>query len=209
MIALGAIAAVTVLALGVDSYRAYALDALPRVQWYRGLLDNVSLPGFWSRLFEAIPPVAWRLPHARPIVESPALFLVATATSSLALAGALTRSMIGRGHSGSDDLGYGAAVVAMLLISPVTWSHSLLMLILPGAILWRDLRSPASRACLVAIVAVLAVHPGFFVSRLALPTDGSGVATAAQSLGVVSLQFYSLLGFFAMIAVAVRRARLP
>jgi hypothetical protein len=90
----------------------------------------------------------------------------------------------------------------MLLLAPVTWEHSFVLLILPVAIFWAD--SPAGsrqRRLLVLLSLVLLINPALFypLCRTEGPPAGSRVfCSAPQVLVVLSLQCYALCSLFAV-----------
>lgn len=193
--AMGFIAGLTVIGLGWDAYRSYITEILPVAQWYRALWGNLSLVGFWSRLFESAPSVAVALIHSRPLTESPLLFGIAITASAAAVVVALA-SVSSENHSQETfDVGYATAIIAMLLLSPVTWSHSLMMLILPVLLLWSSEKSWSGRALLAGLVIVLSIDPKLTWSLISHDGD-SPVASPLESLLVASLPCYALVGLF-------------
>lgn len=197
LVVLNAITGLTASILGWESYRSYVTQVLPVAQWYRVLWGNLSLSGFWSRLFESIPSFAGTLVHARPLIESPSLFWIAMAASAVIILASLASVSTGRHSRETFDLGYACAVIAMLLLSPVTWPHSLVMLILPFLILWRSERSVFGRVLMAGLIILLSVDPKVSWSLIS-SVDGPPEASPLGSLVVASLPCYALSGFFLM-----------
>ncbi len=104
-----------------------------------------------------------------------------------------------------DDLTFAMAVGAMLLISPICWEHYLLLLLAPLAIVWMEL--PASRSARAAFVTIVAAFwLGYPVTWTAFGLNGR-TATPIDSVGILSYQFYALLGFFALARMELMRLR--
>jgi hypothetical protein len=259
LVSVGTVAFLTILTgcvLGIDCYRSYLFTVIPEIQWFRVGWDNVSLWGFWSRLFDPAPGVLRDRSLTEPLYYSPALAkasaLVSSAVVFSVLAWVVLRDASGRtglgnlgragafasaghrtrpagrgeGSNGSrsatqgsgpykmtgrsfrcgerrhasvaqrGDLSFALAVTAMLLLSPICWAHYLLLMLVPLAIAWLQL--PASRflRAWFALVAG-AFWLGYPLVWTALDLIGR-TATPFASLGVLSYQFYALLGFFAL-----------
>jgi hypothetical protein len=113
------------------------------------------------------------------------------------------RSGSGDPHAAPSDLTFALAVTAMLLVSPICWEHYLLLLLAPLAIVWMNL--PASRfARTMFLTIVAAFWLGYPVTWTAFGLNGR-MATPIDSLGILSYQFYALLGFFALALMISRR----
>jgi hypothetical protein len=105
----------------------------------------------------------------------------------------------------ADDLTFAMAVTAMLLSSPICWEHYLLLLLAPLAIVWMEL--PASRAARTGFLAIVAAFwLGYPVTWTAFGLNGR-TATPIDSVGILSYQFYALLGFFALAWMELMRLR--
>ena len=92
-------------------------------------------------------------------------------------------------------MGYASTVVAALLIGPLTWSHSLLLLLLASPIFWAASRQITTRVALVIIAAILSINPRFYWTD-ALKSGEMNVAKPALILGAISVQFYALALLF-------------
>jgi len=96
-----------------------------------------------------------------------------------------------------SDLTFALAVTAMLLVSPICWEHYLLLLLVPLAVVWVQL--PASRfARGLFLLIVAAIWLGYPLVWTVFDLNGR-TAKPVHSLGVLSYQFYALLGLFALI----------
>ncbi len=139
LVTAAALTDLTVLILGLESYRSYFVEVLPSIQWFRAGWNNDSLWGFWSRLFDPSPEHErlWHL--TAPLFYSPALALSLSLISAAAVAGILAWAVRSDAKNEKSDLTFAMAVTAMLLVSPVCWEHYLLLLLVPLAIVWTKL----------------------------------------------------------------------
>lgn len=203
LIALAALTGLTAAVLGIKTYRAYIQDVLPEVQWFRVGWSNASLTGYWSRLLDPAPGKDLHLWRAEPLWYSPVLAWAASWLSATAVVAVLAWA-VRRARTRSDDgLAFGLAVTAMLLVSPITWEHYFVLLLVPLAVIW--LRLPPSwqaRGLFVAIVFALWLKPSWVWRTFHL--EGR-VATPLQSVGILSYQCYALLGLFALGVLEVIR----
>jgi hypothetical protein len=94
---------------------------------------------------------------------------------------------------------FALALTGMLLVSPITWDHYLLMLLLPLALVWTRLPPVSlSRGAFLAALVVLFLTPRPVYEAL-IPGGANGVALPWQTVAVLSLQGYALLAVFAMV----------
>src|SRR5205823_6463896 len=95
-----------------------------------------------------------------PLWHSPALFRAAALLSCLAL-GAVLVPVVGRARTRWQcDTAFGLTVTAMLLVSPITWDHAFLLLLLPLAVIWLGLPpSGLGLGIFLSCVAVLWLDP--------------------------------------------------
>lgn len=194
--------ALTALVFGPQTFVSYVTDSLPELSKYRAYWGNMSLHGFWLRLFDGT------ATHSTPLVTSESL---ARAAWFLSIAGViaglgwLTRSSRRRE---TDDLVFGLYLLAMLLVSPVTWDHYLILLAQPIALVASRLtQANALRGGFRFVLGLLWVNPFFFWAIFLganLTNWSTLVASPKQNLLVVSLPFYALLSLF-LIAIVVTR----
>jgi hypothetical protein len=212
VISLAACTALTVLVVGVDAYSAYYIEVLPRLARYHDGWLNASLSGFFAKLFDAPSgPVV-------PVVHSPTLRWSATVLSVTALCAVLLATVRRSRLREEHDLTFGLALVVMLLVSPITWNHAFLLLLVPLALLWARLGRIGVWQGLLLVSLVALCLPAKLVHYL----GGFGVvhyrggfatenfrrpATPSQVLAVLSWQCYALLGLFTILLVALRRER--
>ncbi|MFL5245734.1 MAG: glycosyltransferase family 87 protein [Gemmataceae bacterium] len=180
--------------LGIESYRTYFNKVLPTVERFRSSWINQSFPGLWTKLFD---PETER-EHIVALWRSPALAQTLTLISCLMVVAILLWVARHTRSQAEEDHTFGLAVLAMLLVSPITWNHYLVLVLLPVATTW--LRLPAAfswRAAFLTILAALGIEPSLLYK--AIPGGfGVGVATPWQTLTLLSVQFYGLLGLFAL-----------
>ena len=201
-VSIGLITLATRLVLGSECYVTYASTVVPRVAKYQGLWFNLSLPGYWAKLFN---PSA-EYPFVQPLSICPALARSATILSCLIIFVVLARAATRAKTRAELDLSFGLTLTAMLLISPITWDHYLLLLLLPLTMAWIHLpRSQGPRVLLVAIVVAFWTWP-YFVFDLTIPGGiVNGTAYPIHTLTVGSYQCYALLALFALEIVELRR----
>ena len=125
----------TAAVLGIESYRAYIVEVMPTLGNWRSSWPNVSLPGFWSKLFDPTSDVGTTI----PLVRSPLLARACTGISC-ALVIAAVVVVVRRARSRYErDHAFATCIRAMLLVTAVVWDHYLLLLLLPVALLWTSL----------------------------------------------------------------------
>jgi alpha-1,2-mannosyltransferase len=190
--------------LGAQNYLVYADTVMPRVAKYRGIWFNVSLPGYWTKLFDP----AEEYPFTEPILRSPLLARSATIISCLLVLIATFLSVRRASTERQCDLAYGLVMTAMLLVSPITWDHYLLLALVPLAVAWVNLpRCRSARLLLIAIAIAFWSWP-FMVVDLTIPggIKGGGIAGPLHTLGIGSYQCYALLALFALQIAELRRS---
>jgi hypothetical protein len=204
-ISLGAVTLLTAAVLGTDTYLSYVNEVLPHVRQYRSGWNNASLPGLWVKLFNP----ASELERVEPFWRSPLVAESGALLSSLAVVAALAWAVWKARKRPTDDRGFGLAVTAMLLISPLTWQHYFLLLLVPVAVLWVRLPSSAlPRALFMVVLIALCMNPVVLYDAFIPGGYGHGTAGPVHTLLVLSIQCYALLGLFALgLAVAEDRDR--
>jgi hypothetical protein len=209
-----AVTGLTVAVLGVGTYHEYVVNVLPEVGHFRDFWLNASLPGLWSKLFDA--------PHNDeiPLMHSPELEAALTALSCLAVLAVFTW-VVWRARSPAEyDVTFGLALVAMLLVSPITWDHYFLLLLVPLAVLWVRLPDgPWWRLGFAAILVAIWIAPktvwqvipesvlGFDPNDPRHALTRGRRATPFETLAVLSYLCYTLLGLFVMLTLLARRER--
>jgi hypothetical protein len=136
------------LLFGWDCFVAYVGTVIPSVGDYRSSWDNISLSGLWYKLFDA-----QERERVQVWVRAPALAqglsLACQALVTLLVAQRCRRAVT----RNQRDHALGLAVIGLLLASPITWQHYLIMLLLPLAVATASPRHWAAliayRACFV------------------------------------------------------------
>jgi hypothetical protein len=192
--------------LGSEAYLSYFRDVVPSVSsGFRDFWPNASLSGFWYKLFDA------RNGHVVPLAYLPNVARAGSFVCALAITG-FTAWKCYQARSKSDcDWAFSLCIVAMLLVSPITWDHYFLLLILPLAIFWKY--SPAvgfSRKFLIAAMVLLGTLRPKWIWDLTIPGPGElvlsqhlepSVALPIHVVTVISYQFYALLALFVFAAL--------
>jgi hypothetical protein len=170
-------------------------EVLPQVAQFRSHWCNVSLVGLWSKLFDPTPAGGLLVPLWRSATLAQIGMVVSCAIIVCGVAwatrGAQTRD--------ARDLAFGLTVIGMLLLSPVTWEHYLLMLLLPLAVIWVQLPpSGAVRWLWFALVGAFFLPPEW-VWKVIIPGKWPwGIVTPVETLTALSWQCYALSGLFVL-----------
>jgi Glycosyltransferase family 87 len=195
-----------VVILGPGVFREYT-SVMSRVAEHRSGRTNAALPAIWAKLFYPA--------QGRPIVpllRSPRLYQLGALASVVAVVIPAAVS-ISRAQSRSEkDRAFGLIITTLLLVGPLTWAHTLLMLMLPVAVMARDWPGWSKRSRGLFLVAVAAVWLMPYTLYNALAHFDSELAnheTQAPpwiTLTAYSYQCYALLILFAL---ATRIAKVP
>jgi hypothetical protein len=198
----GAISAVvltgiTLLVEGADAYRTYLTKAVPSLEQFQSFWLNDSVLGFWMRMFD---PSETAL--VSPLHRAPWLARSGAALTNLLLVAVLI-PIVWRARSRRQcDSAFALCITAMLLVSPIAWSHYFVLLLLPIAWLWLELPSRGvARWVFRAVLLLVWLPPGwifYLLMRVPLSArlDRVPPATPMQNLTVLNLSFYALLLLF-------------
>jgi len=100
------------------------------------------------------------------------------------------------------DLAFSLSLTAMLLVSPITWDHYLLLLSVPIAAAWICLpRSLGSKALFATILIAFWSFPLLIEQLVLVEGQTLKVAYPLHTLTILSYQFYALVAFFILITV--------
>jgi hypothetical protein len=218
------IAAATVGVMGFESIETYVRDVMPGMKvWYDSGL-NLSLTGFWHRLFHGPNSVFI------PLVADERIAKLGVAVSSLVVLGiwgaivVRTRRVPQHHQAGHDqaeadhartdhacaDHAWTVTIAAMTLISPLTWDHSLVVLALPLALAWRHAdRDFLQRATLALVIIAFWLSPVIVWKLLLGARFGRTFLSPTESLTLFSFQFYAATVFFAVVARQAWQALAP
>ncbi|MCO6459047.1 MAG: DUF2029 domain-containing protein [Pirellulaceae bacterium] len=194
---------VTLGLLGWETYATYLSDVLPVAATWKAAWNNASLAGFWYKLFAPGP----RNGELAALLASPALALAGTAVSVAAVLLVLVPRVVRAATTRARDLAFGLTITAMLLVSPVTWEHYFLLLLLPLVVVWLELpRTWLHQAAWWGLVVVLWGLPIIAVCNVLIPGGfWAGNATPWHTLTLLSVQCYGLCGLLALGWYAARR----
>jgi Glycosyltransferase family 87 len=149
---------VTVIVFGLDTYRDYLFKVVPEMGAYRSVWLNASLQGFWVKWF-GVGATQLDLPSVPPLVHAPIVARVGIMISSIAIL-VLWFNAVRRL---SFDHGFSVTLIVMLLLSPVTWDHYMLLLTLPIVHVWRAFPEPRwERVALIGVLIALWPLPMIF-----------------------------------------------
>ena len=184
----------TALVLGWGSYHDYINIVLDRQAKFRSFAYNLSIAGFWHKLFD---PVAETGP-VEPLWPNPALARAGTILSDLAISVVVVIVTRRARTSAQRDLAFASTVAAMLLVSPVTWDFSLPLLLVSIAVATDRISRSRSRWIVAAIIVILTIDwvPQNMLTELMQAGGSFSVFPWTFMLGAPSLKFYALVGTF-------------
>jgi hypothetical protein len=201
-LAFGMLTGLTAALLGPAVYRVYFQELLPKLAPVRSSWYNASLVGFWSRLFDP----ATAEVHVLALWRSGMALRAAVLLSGLIVIITVVRIVRSADTRYSRDHAFGLAVTGMLLISPITWDHSLLLLLLPISILLHDPpRSEVAKGLLVVALGAIWFLGQRLVCAWLIPGGlVAGFATPAHTLTVLAYPSYALATLFVIEAIRAR-----
>lgn len=205
VVAFALLTLLTAAIVGVDAYRYFLTVSMGDAAYAGATWLNASLRGFWLKLFDPNEHQG----HLLPLFRSPLLATLGTLLSWGAILAYLLPTLWRAKTVEERDLAFGLTITAMLLISPTTWDHYFLLLLLPLATVWIHLPArPQSRYPFLAIIAALWA-PGLTLIDLFIPEGYyQGQAQPLHTLTLFSFQCYALLGLFVLGWQASRRLAL-
>jgi hypothetical protein len=198
-LASGMLTGLTAALFGPEIYWTYFHDMVPKLATGQSSWYNASLVGFWTRLFD--PETA--VEHVLPLWRSGMALRVAVLLTALAVMATVAWVVRSANTRAALDHAFGLAVTGMLLVAPLTWDHSVVLLLLPISILLHD--PPRSEIAKVMLVVSLAAI-WFAVHRLVcawLIPGGllAGFASPVHTLTVLAYPCYALVTIFVIQAV--------
>ncbi len=190
--------------LGTDALVTYATAVVPGLTPHQSSWQNVSLNGFARRLFDPDP-----AENILPLLRAPFLARIAWQTAAAGVAAVCARLAWAARTSGDRDRAFAAAAVGALLASPLTWTHSFVLLVGPALLAWDRATSPGRRLGLAA-VAVGLMLPVHFTPQLLLGeavtagllSRSNAPLTPAENLLACTGPLAALVGLFALVAAA-------
>ena len=112
---------------------------------FRSYFGNFSLNGFVGRLFNGTQGIS-------PLFVSEQ---AETVMRTIGLAAVIILAAISSWKTEDLDLSFSVFVIVMLIVTPTTWAHSFVLLLLPGMILWRSVRRSHDRVGQILLLAAL------------------------------------------------------
>ncbi|HBL44626.1 glycosyltransferase family 87 protein [Gimesia sp.] len=153
-LAFAIISLITVALFGSNAYHDYLTVVLPSLADITNNWGNASLLAFWERLFDQ------PTDTITPVVNSPLLLKLTVWSSWLALTALVTYAVWKTRFVKFSDQSFAITVVAMLLMTPTTWHHYFIILLVPVGILFKDYPPDSGKRWLVNLtVAALAISP--------------------------------------------------
>jgi hypothetical protein len=183
--------------LGLGVHRAYFGEVLPITSRYRQSWENLSAVGLWYKLFDPARPSYEIIPH--PIVGSPVLALCLAVLTALSILGALAWLFTQSRFRTDEDGCFALGLVSMLIVSPITWDHYFLLLLLPLALAWQRLPpSEAWRWAFAGVVLVVWLRPKMVMEHFLILLDaefrdGAWQASPLDSLIALSMPLWAMV----------------
>jgi hypothetical protein len=198
--------------LGVDTYADYLTKVLPSLHQFESNWCNLSLYGIIAREVNPL-----TIADGSDFVRQPVLAKVLYASACIAVAGCVALAGRRAKREADVDVGWAAAIASLLLVSPVTWGHYYVILLVPLAILAARLR-PDQRSLAWLTFLLMNLQPHDIYPRLLwkykgfaedpLQTHNFNVAMATwENLLVAAIPTYALLVLFALtLRIPAKRA---
>lgn len=209
VISFAALNGVTATILGPDAFVTYVEDVLPSVAAYRATWPNASLTGFVCKLFDDPAPELfcwhWRVV---PLWSSPMVARIGCLLAAAVVTLITARTILAARTQLQSDRAFGVTTTAMLLVSPVTWDHYFLMLVLPLALVWLWLPPQSSfRPLFLLVVAGLWLN-ALTVGQAFVPDgDPPREVFPIHVVTLMSVQCYALVSLFALGLAATKASR--
>lgn len=166
--------ALTLAVVGIGAFETYVREVIPSLQVFQSGWRNISINGWVLRLLDPHPiqagPEAYRNPVLAKLLTAVGVLLVSAVVVWIAIRARRTVD---------PDRGWAVALTGMLLVSPITWSHYLVLLVVPLAVLANRIPPGPTRWCGWVVVAVLCV-PDLVFGLIAL-----GLSRRQQLMGAV------------------------
>ncbi len=124
----------TIQILGLATMQEYLSTVLPALSEFRCSWLNQSVVGFWEKLFRGS-----ILEQVQPVFHAPWLSQLLCVLTAIGLIGPVVYLTRRSSPANSFDIPFALVLVVMLLLGPVTWDHSLVLLFLPQAIATQQL----------------------------------------------------------------------
>ncbi len=201
VLAFGVLNGLALALFGPEPFWDYYQKVLPHLGIYRDVWLNSSWNGYWHKLFDS------RSGHTLPLTYAPGFAALGTA-SCCGIVVTVVAYWIRQAQTRSQqDLAYGLTLSGMLLVSPITWEHSSLLLALPFLVFWQQSqREGAVRLALQVLLIALSIDART-LWKITVPGVGEmdgQVANAWQTLTFLSWFTYAYVALFGLLAARLR-----
>jgi hypothetical protein len=202
VIALGCL--ITFVLVGREDCFYYLSHVIPESSAMSSGWDNASVAGWWHKLF------APGVINGRTVAlaDSPSLARAGFLLSALFVILTCFWATWTSCHITEHDSIYGLSIIAMLLVSPVSWDHYFMLLLLPMVLVGLNLpRKPIFRWSFFICSAVLWIGPDWYwYAIIGTRSPYVVAATPFQTLTALSFQCYALICLFILaVLIALRR----
>lgn len=200
LLTVAAVNGVAWLVFGTEAFTTYVRQVMPSLLDFQSSWRNVSLTGFWQRLFNPQPHekiVAFKvLPQLGQALALASQLLVAAVTALVALR---AKTPV------TSDRAVAVGVIGMILASPIAWTHYFVLLAIPVGVLWARLQSTWLRVVFWLLIIPLWLPENFFAALAVGPEQARLMIdrrhdpiNATTNLAALSAFTYVLLALFAL-----------
>jgi hypothetical protein len=186
---------------GVGAVTEYMTKVVPGLSHYETIWWNHSPTGFWRRLFDPQPHV-----NITPLLRSPELAAALVWATRLVVTGLVAYLCYRAKTRQAADRAFAAAIVGLCLVTPLTWHHYSLLLVMPVGLVWRDLPRGVLRWGFFVVIVFLWA-PDMILTTLFL-TRGTNLdeyipsaspLSPVRNLLIVSFQVYIFVALFVLV----------
>ncbi len=196
---------IAVIVFGMHEFQDYIFRVLPLVKEFEGSVVNASWNGFIRKLFfpehnEFYPP----FPLLPAIGKTLVLILQLVFTTFFIVMGWRTMPE-------KTDRYFFLGIIVMLLISPITWDHYLILALPALALSWKDLRHhPILNLFFILTLILFCIYMGDLQYGIKNLADFQIIPQTIYCLTVLSIPTYALLLLFALVLYPIfRKPQLP
>ncbi len=179
---------ITLLLFGISDWTRFLNYVVSEGKGWYTWRNNLSVFGFWYRLFVGIPDASLGHPEVIPILYSP------TAATVLSLLSFATVGLLvtwTNWRCKDTQMGFAACLVGMILMNPVSWPNSLPLAGFAAVLVAQKIAQKHWQELLLGILMiVLWMHPAIWLTRWHTPNTPY---LPWHSLCLISIKFYALL----------------
>ena len=187
--------------LGTQTWFDYFQRVLPIVKGFEGSWVNISLHGFFGKLF--FPEYPGLLP---PLSDSAFLGKLLSLVARAGLLAMYVLLNLIRWPASRERM-FHFGLVVMLLVAPISWDHYLLQAIPALLLCWKDLRQhPMLKVFFLIEVVLFCVYMGDLQYKIKHGWNLTSVTGPLYSITVLSIPTYALLLMLALLAHPIFRA---